>query len=128
MLVKLKMSSYKKEVIKRWKDTNAYKEYEEKTTGYTDDKFGLLKERMQEIFSKFSFNLKTEIPSSDPKTQTLVSELQTFITDNFYTCTKEILSGLATMYVCDDRFKEFIDKGSVDTSEYVLDAVKYYCK
>ena len=120
------MSKYNKEVKERWGETKAYKEYEGKTRNYTEGKWDLLKEKMQEIFGKFSSYLKEDIPSNDPKTQSLVCELQTFITNNFYTCTKEILKVLAMMYVCDSRFTEFIDIGGDGTSLYVLEAVKYY--
>ena len=34
-----------------------------------------------------------------------ISELQRFITNNYYNCTDEILKGLGQMYVNDERFK-----------------------
>ena len=58
----------------------------------------------------------------------LAEKLQQYITDNFYTCTKEILSGLGEMYVLDERFKENIDKHGEGTAEFVRATIRIYCK
>ena len=58
----------------------------------------------------------------------LAEKLQKHITDNFYTCTNEILLGLGQMYVCDERFTQNIDKHGVGTAEFVNKAIIEYCK
>ena len=58
----------------------------------------------------------------------LAEKLQKYITDNFYTCTNEILLGLGQMYVCDERFTQNIDKHGVGTAEFVNKAIIEYCK
>ena len=68
-----------------------------------------------------------EAPDSK-ESQNLVEKLQNYITENFYTCTKEILAGLGQMYVADERFKNNIDKHSVGTAEFVSKAIEYYGK
>lgn len=50
------------------------------------------------------------------------------ITDNFYTCTNEILAGLGQMYTADERFKTNIDKHGEDTAEFVSQCIESYCK
>ena len=57
-----------------------------------------------------------------------VEKLQRCITDNFYTCTNEILAGLGQMYVADERFKNNIDKHGEGTAEYVSQCIKSYCE
>ena len=57
------------------------------------------------------------------KAQSLVEKLQSHITENYYNCTNEILSGLGKMYVCDERFKNNIDKHGKGTSRFVCDAI-----
>lgn len=55
--------------------------------------------------------------------------LQSFITENFYTCTDEILMGLGEMYVSDERFKQNIDSaGGEGTAEFVKQAIFCYCE
>ncbi len=60
--------------------------------------------------------------------QNLVKKLQSYITENFYTCTNEILYGLGQMYVADERFKNNIDKHSRGTAEFISKATEIYCK
>ena len=57
----------------------------------------------------------------------LVRRWQKYITDNFYTCTNEILSGLGLMYVEDERFKENLDKNGEGTAKLMAEAIKIYC-
>ncbi len=45
-----------------------------------------------------------------PDVQAQVANLQAYITENFYTCTKEILQNLGLMYVEDERFTTNIDR------------------
>ena len=68
----------------------------------------------------------TEPNSSDA--QALVKKLQDYITENYYTCTDEILAGLGQMYVADERFKSNIDKYADGTAEYVSKAIAIYTK
>ena len=57
-----------------------------------------------------------------------IEKLQKFITDNYYTCTNEILKGLGEMYVNDERMKRNIDKaGGEGTTEFARQAILVYC-
>lgn len=58
----------------------------------------------------------------------LVKKWQDFITDNFYVCTNEILSGLGEMYIADERFKANIDKHGDGTAQFMCDSIKAYCE
>ena len=53
--------------------------------------------------------------------------MQRCITENFYTCTNEILAGLGQMYVVDERFKNNIDKHGEGTAEFVSQCINSYC-
>lgn len=118
---------YKDEAKEKWGNTTAYAEYSEKSKNYGKDKFSAISGEMAEIFSKFNRAMKNSDADSD-KAQALVRELQNYITNNFYTCTKEILSGLGQMYVYDERFKNNIDKAGEGTADFVSEAIKIYCK
>ena len=60
--------------------------------------------------------------------QALVAKLQRFITEHYYNCTKQILSGLGQMYVADERFKANIDNaGGEGTAEFAAKAIEFYC-
>ena len=117
---------YKDEAKEKWGNTTAYAEYSEKSKNYGKDKFSSISGEMAEIFSKFNRAMKNSDADSD-EAQALVKELQNYITNNFYTCTKEILSGLGQMYVYDERFKNNIDKAGEGTADFVSEAIKIYC-
>ncbi len=116
--------NYKSEVKERWGNTDAYREYAERSKG---NDFGSLAEGLNLIFGDFAALMKSGASPASERAQELVKELRQFITDNLYTCTKEILSGLGQMYVSDERFKANIDKNAHGTAEFASESIKYYC-
>nr|MCR5337780.1 TipAS antibiotic-recognition domain-containing protein [Lachnospiraceae bacterium] len=51
-----------------------------------------------------------------------------FITEHFYKCSNEILSGLGKMYAGGGEFTENIDKmGGEGTAEFTHRAIQIYC-
>lgn len=116
---------YAEEVKKRWGNTDAYKEYEKKTSSYDGNSWNEINEGMVEILKEFADN-REEDPNSDI-IQSLVEKWQSYITSNFYNCTKEILSCLGLMYIGDERFKENIDKYGEGTAEFMAKAIEIYC-
>ncbi len=119
---------YEVEAKQRWGETDAYKEHAEKTANYTKYKWQEVNDGLMSVFAKFTECMNNGNTADSKEAQTLVIELQAYITDNYYTCTNQILAGLGQMYVADERFKENIDKQGVGTAEYVLQAIKEYCK
>ena len=65
------------------------------------------------------------LPDSEPAKIT-VEKLQQCITDNFYTCTDDILKGLGQMYVADERFRKNIDKHGEGTAAYASACIQQY--
>lgn len=122
------MKNYNLELKERFGETAAYKEYTEKTANYTNDKWQDVNDGLMKIFTKFAENMNNGNNADSAETQALVKELQTYITENYYTCQKEILAGLGQMYVSDERFKNNIDKNGVGTAEFVSKAIEIYCK
>ena len=120
------MTNYDSEAKKRFGETEAYKEYEQKTANYTKDKMQSINDGLMDIFAKFSQCLKNGNTADSNEAQALVKELQDYITENYYTCTNQILAGLGQMYVADERFKTNIDKNGNGTAEFVNKAIKVY--
>lgn len=82
---------------------------------------------MNDLFREIG-RLRTLSPDCE-QAQDCVKKLQSFITENCYTCTKEILSGLGRMYVADERFRKSIDKaGGEGTAAFIAKAIENYCK
>ena len=122
------MNNYDIEVQERFGNTDAYKEYEQKTANYSKDKWQTVNEGLNAVLAKFAECMKNGHTADSDDAQTLVKELQTYITENYYTCTNEILAGLGQMYVADERFKTNIDKHAPGTAEFISQAIKTYCK
>ena len=119
---------YKAEAQQRWGNTDTYKEHAERTRNYPKDKWNGLAADMDLIFGEFSLCVKNGIRPDEEATQSLVKRLQEHITENYYTCTSEILAGLGQMYAADERFKNNIDKHAVGTAAFVSEAIAIYSK
>ena len=118
---------YKSEVKEKWGSTDAYKEHTEKTKNYSGEKWNKLSYEMNDIIAEFAVCMKSGLETDSDKVQSLVKALQNHITENYYTCTNEILAGLGQMYVADERFKNNIDKHADGTALFISEAVKIYC-
>lgn len=117
---------YKKEVLQRWSGSKEYKEYEQKSANYSDDNWKSILEQTKGIFEEFAD--KMDCSPSSPEIQNLVAKWQKFITDNFYTCTNEILQSLSSMYAYDDRFKDYFSNINPGLADFIAQAINIYCK
>ncbi len=121
---KSEIEQYKTEVKARWGKTKAYQEYEEKEANGQD--FGDAAKKMMSLFAQIG-GLR-HLSAGDERVQEKIRALQNLITENYYTCTVEILCGLSQMYVEDERFKRNIDEtGGEGTAEFVKQAIEIYC-
>lgn len=116
---------YAAEVKARWGNTEAYKESEEKTSSYDEQQWKILNGEGANILKTFGEN-RHLAPDSETA-QVLVKRWQTYITINFYNCTKEILSCLGLMYIGDKRFTQNIDKNGKGTAEFMANSISIYC-
>jgi len=121
-----KIDEYAAEAKASWGQTDAYKEFKKKSENYSKEDMGNISTILMQNFTEFGKLLK-ESPESQV-VQTQVKKLQNTITENFYNCTNEILSGLGQMYSGDGRFAENIDHaGGKGTAAFVGKAIEYYC-
>ena len=112
-------NDYKTEARERWGNTYAYREHEQKTKNYTKEKWAEANEGLIAIFAEFDMLKNSGATADSIEAQALVAKLQMHITENYYTCTDEILAGLGKMYLVDERFKKNIDKYGEGTAEFV---------
>lgn len=119
--------TYRDEVNRRWGDTDAYKEYREKTAGYTKEHWNNVAAGINAILAEFAEAHASGTKATDPAALTLAKKLQDFITETQYTCTEEILLSLGEMYVGDARFQKNIDCHGEGTAEFIRDTIRVYC-
>ncbi len=121
---KNEIEQYKEEVKAKWGDTKEYQEYEQRQKNGHDFEESAL--QLMNLFSELG--TLRQLPPDDKSVQEKIKELQNFISDNYYTCTTEILGDLGQMYACDERFKRNIDKaGGEGTAEFVNRAIAFFC-
>lgn len=124
-----KMDEYAREAKAQWGKSEAYKEFEEKTKDWTEDTAVSIADRMMAIFGEFGQLMSNGTEPGHEEAQALVQKLRSFITDNMYNCTPQILSGLGKMYTADGRFAENIDKaGGTGCADFAGKAIEVYCR
>ena len=122
-----KLDEYSKQAKDMYKESPEYKEMEEKSKNRTKEEEGILADRFMLLF-KEAGTLKDKDPAS-PEAQDLVKRIQDFITENLYTCSKKILSGLGKMYSGGGDFTKNIDEyGGEGTAECIDKAIQIYCR
>ena len=124
----MKTKDYKTEVCERYGNTDAYREHEQKTKNYTKEKWAEANDGMMAIFAEFAACKESGASADSAEAQVLVAKLQAHITENYYTCTEEILAGLGQMYIADERFKKNIDKYGEGTAEFASEAIAVFCQ
>lgn len=122
-----KMDEYAKKAKEEWGQTEAYKEYIEKTNSQSEDAQKVAWKNLMLIFVEFG-KMKEKSPSSE-EVQLQVKRLQDYISENFYNCTNQILKGLGEMYVSGGEFTENIDKAAGSgTAVFAAKAIEIYCR
>ena len=121
-------NDYKTEARERWGNTYAYREHELKTKNYANEKWAEAKDGLMAIFAEIAALKENGASADSAEAQALVAKLQAHITENYYTCTDELLAGLGKMYVADERFKKNIDKYGEGTAEFASNAIEVYCR
>ena len=118
-----KIDEYAAQAKAAWGTTPAYKEFEQKSKCRTREDDQNIVQGLMDIFAEFG-----AIKGADPasaEAQALVKKLQEYITQHFYNCTNEILSGLGKMYAGGGDFTKNIDSyGGEGTAEFVHQAIE----
>lgn len=122
-----KIQEYTRQAKQQWGATSAYKEFEQKTAHRTAQEAADMGSRLMEILAVFG-GMQHKSPAA-PAVQTQVKALQAFITEHYYTCTKEIFAQLGQMYGAGGAFTENINAaGGPGTAEFAAKAIEVYCQ
>lgn len=117
------IEAYAREAKERWSGTAAYREFAAKDGADFQRASG----QLMDCFAKLG-RLRDSAPG-DQAVQEEVENIRRTISENFYTCTPEILRGLGEMYAADQRFRANIDRaGGEGTAEFAAKAIEFYCQ
>jgi len=122
-----KIDEYSQQAKVLYGKTDAYKEFEQKQKSRTKEQEKNLGAQVMELFAKLG-KLRPCAPDSE-EAQNWAKELQAFFTEHFYTCTPQILKGLAESYAGGGSMTENIDKvGGEGTGAFAKLVIEEYCK
>ena len=120
-----KMDEYSTQAKALYGKTEAYKEFEHKSKNRTKEQEKDLGAQVMDFFAKLGKMRPCE-PDSE-EAQTWAKELQAFFTENFYTCTPQILGSLAESYAGGGSMTENIDKvGGTGTGAFAKEVIDIY--
>jgi DNA-binding transcriptional MerR regulator len=118
------MEEYKKEAKKRWGDTDAWKQSQERTRHWTKADY----KKIAEEGNKFTAELAKLMDrgSEDADVQNMIAKHYQGI-QVFYDCSLEMYRGLGQLYVDDTRFAAYYDKFKPGMAKFMRDAIVYFC-
>ncbi len=121
-----KLETYAAQAKEKWGNTDAYREFENKTQGQSVQQ---MRDKGQELMEYFvRLGAMRDLPADHDETQAWAAQLQSFITENYYTCTKEILRSLGMMYAGGGEMTENIDAaGGAGTGAFAQQVIEHYC-
>ena len=123
-----KIEEYSKEAKKQWGDTAEYKEYEKKSKNRSKEDNKLLTGRFMLLFKEAGRIRESGSAPDSEEAQDIVNKIQSFITENMYTCSDEILLNLGKAYSAGGEFTKNIDAcGGPGTGEFVDKAIQIHC-
>lgn len=122
-----KIDEYQAQAETLYGKSEAWQEYTQKTKGRTKEQNQALGTQVMDLFTQLG-KLRHLSPDST-EAQALVKKLQEFFTENFYTCTNQILLSLGEIYAGGGSMTENIDAaGGLGTAEFAYQAIKCYCQ
>lgn len=121
-----KLETYAAQAKEKWGNTDAYREFENKTQGRSAQQMHDKGQELMEYFVRLG--AMRDLPADHDETQAWAAQLQSFITENYYTCTKEILRSLGMMYAGGGEMTENIDAaGGAGTGAFAQQVIEHYC-
>lgn len=120
-----KVDDYSSQAKALYGKTRAYKEYQQKAEGRTTEQEQELGSSLMDLFTRLG-QMRPCQPDS-PEALAWAKALQAFLTENYYTCTPQILQGLGQMYAGGGSMTENIDKaGGAGTGAFAKEVIDAY--
>lgn len=116
-------TQYQEEAEQRWGDTDAYRESHRRTNAYSKDDWARLGAESEANELAFLAAMQAGLPPESNEAKAAAERHRLHIDTWFYPCSHEMQTGLAEMYVMDERFTAHYDKRAPGLAVYVRDAI-----
>lgn len=114
---------YEQEAQTRWGNTQAYQQSARRASKYTKADWQQIKAEGDEVVVRFIAAMRAGTPADDPHVMEIAEAHRQQISKWFYDCSYEIQTGLAQMYIADERFTAYYDNQADGLAQYVHDAI-----
>ncbi|MET8348986.1 MerR family transcriptional regulator [Micromonospora sp. NPDC005206] len=111
------------EAEQRWGDTDAYRESNRRASRYTKDDWLRIKAENEDWGRRIVAVLASGAPADGPEAMELAEEHRQIIGRWFYECSYEIHTGLADMYLADERFTRHYEDIAPGLAAYLNEAI-----
>lgn len=118
------VEQYKDEVKARWGETEAYKQWAERSKHWTKADLQRINEEGQAIILALAQGMEKGIAHAEVQTQI---ERYFHYMNQFFDCPYQMYRGFGKMYVDDARFAKNFNKVAPHLAEFMRDAIAYYC-
>ena len=123
-----KLDEYAAQAKASWGDTPQWAEYERKWAGKAKEDKDAMGERLMGMFAPFGRMAAEGADPASDEAQAQVAAIQSFITENAYTCTNEILAHLGRAYGAGGDFTRNINAAAgPGAAEFAAQAVEAFC-
>ncbi|MFG1913967.1 MerR family transcriptional regulator [Micromonospora sp. NPDC048898] len=114
---------YEAEVKQRWGDTDAYRESNRRVSRYTKEDWLRNKTENEDWGRRIVALLDSGAPADSPEAMDLAEEHRQLIGRWFYECSYEMHTGLADMYLADERFTAYFENIAPGLAVYLNEAI-----
>ena len=115
---------YDREAEDSWGDTEPWRQSQRRTARYTKDDWLAIKSEAAANLNAFADAFRSGAPVDSTEAATAAEAHRGHITRWFYDCSYEIHTGLAQLYLADDRFRKNYDDVEAGLAQYVHDAIQ----
>ncbi|MFF4229215.1 MerR family transcriptional regulator [Streptomyces sp. NPDC001820] len=114
---------YEEESRRRWGDSEPYRESQRRVATYTKEDWLRIKAEGAGNTNAFAALMEAAVAPDSESAMDLAEQHRQQISRNFYDCTYEIHTGLAEMYVADERFSSTFEQIRPGLAGYLRAAI-----
>lgn len=114
---------YAAEAQDRWGNTDAYQESAKRLKNYTPEDVEMAKKEMLEASTQILDAMLAGLPADSDLAMAGAQAHRNSISNWWYECSYEMHTGLAGMYLADERFSKFYEDLHPGLTQYVHDAI-----
>ncbi|TCB91005.1 MerR family transcriptional regulator [Micromonospora zingiberis] len=115
--------AHAEEAEQRWGGTEAYRESNRRASGYTKADWLRFKAETEDWGRRIVALMSSGAPADSPAAMELAEEHRQQISQWFYECSYEIHTGLADMYLADERFLAHYEAMAPGLGQYLHEAI-----